>query len=229
MSKNTIRIIVWLVGLYVMCQAIADVGATKLVEIGGVVMPGGTFIFALTFTLRDMIHKRLGKDWARAAIVAAAGMNIILALYMAAIGRLPSPDLFALGDALGAIFAIVPAITIGSIAAEFASEMTDTEVYHFWKTRFPRAPQWSRVLVSNASSLPIDSIIFTLLAFVVLPPVFGAEAMPFGVAVARLASGQILYKAAVTLISLPLIYTIPDRPVDDLLLARAGTATTTTL
>ncbi len=211
MSKQTIRAVVLLVGTYIMCQAIADIGATKLVEIGGVVMPGGTFIFALTFTLRDMIHKRLGREWARMAIFTAAALNVLLAVYMLILSRLPSPDFFALGDSWNAIFAIVPAITIGSIVAELASELTDTEVYHFWKTRFPAAPQWSRVLVSNAVSLPIDSIVFTLLAFVLLPPVFGAEAMPFGAAITRIASGQILYKAAVTVVSLPLIYTVKDK------------------
>jgi uncharacterized integral membrane protein (TIGR00697 family) len=190
MSKTVIRAIVILIGTYIMAQAIADIGATKLIEIGGVVMPGGTFIFALTFTLRDMIHKRLGREWARMAIFTAAALNVLLAVYMLILSRLPSPDFFALGDSWNAIFAIVPAITIGSIVAELASELTDTEVYHFWKTRFPAAPQWSRVLVSNAVSLPIDSIVFTLLAFVLLPPVFGAEAMPFGAAVTRIVSGQ---------------------------------------
>ena len=215
MSKTVIRAIVILIGTYIMAQAIADIGATTLIEIGGVVMPGGTFIFALTFTLRDMIHKRLGREWARMAIFTAAALNVLLSVYMLILSRLPSPDFFALGDSWNAIFAIVPAITIGSIVAELASELTDTEAYHFWKTRFPAAPQWSRVLVSNAVSLPIDSIVFTLLAFVLLPPVFGAEAMPFGAAVTRIASGQILYKAAVTVLSLPLIYTVEDKPIQE--------------
>ena len=219
MSKQAIRSIVLLIGTYVMAQAIADVGATKLVEIGGIVMPGGTFIFALTFTLRDMIHKRLGREWARTAVFAAAGLNVLLAVYLFIISRLPSPDFFALGEAWSAIFAIVPAITIGSIVAELCSELTDTEVYHFWKTRFPRAPQWSRVVASNFVSLPIDSIVFTALAFVLLPPLFGAESMPLSQAITRIASGQILYKAAVTVVSLPLIYTVEDKPLNEAIAA----------
>ncbi len=97
---------------------------------------------------------------------------------------------------------------------QLVSELTDTEVYHFWKTRFPNAPQWSRVLASNFVSLPVDSIVFTALAFVLLPPVFGAESMPLAQAITRIASGQILYKAVVTVLSLPLIYTIEDKPID---------------
>ena len=72
----------------------------------------------------------------------------------------------------------------------------------------------ARVLASNFVSLPVDSIVFTALAFVLLPPVFGAESMPLAQAITQIASGQILYKAVVTILSLPLIYTIKDKPID---------------
>lgn len=203
----------FLVGLFVSAQLIADVGATKFVEIGGVVMPGGTLVFAITFTLRDLIHKRLGKEWAKAAIFTAAGMNIFLAVYLAMIARLPSPAFFAYGEAWTAIFAIVPAITIGSIVAELASGLTDTAIYQRWVDRFPNAPQWSRVLVSNAISLPVDTLVFSLLAFVLLPPLTGGQALPWGVALMRVASGQMLYKAIVTVLSIPLIYAVGSKPI----------------
>ena len=213
MNKKLIWIITAIVGAYVTAQLIADVGATRLIEINGVIMPGGTFVFALTFTLRDLIHKRLGKEWARAAIVAAAGANLFLAAYMGFIGSIPAPEFYQNAEAWTAIFAIVPAITLGSIAAELVSQLTDTEVYHFIWTRFPNAPQWVRVLASNLVALPIDTLVFTLLAFVFLPPLFGATAMPLGSVVARLAGGQIIFKAIVAIVSMPLIYLVSEKPL----------------
>lgn len=212
--RNTIWIVVALVGLYITCQLIADVAATKFVEVGGVVMPAGTFVFALTFTLRDMVHKRLGREWARAAIVCAAAFNVFLAGYMWVVAQLPSPVWFDLGDSWNAIFAIVPAITIGSIVAELVSESTDTEVYHLVKTKLPQWPQWTRVVASNSVAIPIDSLVFSLLAFVVLPPLFGAVGMPLGDALNRVVSGQVLYKVVVMVVSLPLIYTVKDKPIE---------------
>lgn len=203
--------IVLLIGTYIACQLIADIGATKFVEIAGVVMPAGTFVFALSFTLRDMIHKRLGKDWAKAAIISAAGLNIFLSGYLWIMSLLDAPVWFALGDSWNAIFAIVPAITLGSIAAELISQLTDTGIYTLWVNKFPRAPQWTRVLASNFVSIPVDSVVFSVLAFTFLPAVFGAESMPFMSALVRIASGQILFKAIVTLVSLPLIYLVRDR------------------
>lgn len=212
--KNPIHTIVLVVGLFVACQLIADVGATRFVEIAGVVMPGGTFIFAITFTLRDMIHKRLGKAWARAAILTAAGLNLLMALYFAFVGSLQVPGFFAYGPEWSAIFALVPAIVFGSIIAEVVSGLVDTEVYHRWWQRFPNAPQWTRVLVSNAVALPVDTIVFSLAAFVILPAIFGGNTLSLGDALLRVASGQMLYKALVAFVSIPLIYIVPDEKIE---------------
>jgi len=207
MSRITKIIII--ISLYVACQMIADVAATKLVQIGDLIIPAGTFIFAMTFTLRDVIHKKLGKQWARAAILAALAANILMSGYLFIMTLLPSPDFFGLSDSWNAIFALVPAITIASIVAEFVSEMLDTELYHTVKTRLPKFPQWSRVLISNGVSLPVDSLIFALLAFVLLPPLFGAASLPITVAL-TIVWGQTIFKLIVTVISMPLIYTTKE-------------------
>lgn len=214
MTKKTIWTIVFIVGAYVACQLIADVAATKFIEIRGIVMPGGTLIFALSFTMRDVVHKRLGKEWARAAIVSAAGLNLLLAAYIYLVSSIPSPVFFQYGEAWNGIFAIVPAITIASIVAELVSTLVDTEVYQFWKTKFPAFPQWSRVLASNVVSLPIDTLVFSVLGFVLLPMVLGGDPMPFAAALARVVSGQAIYKLAVTFISMPLIYGVSDNPLE---------------
>ena len=207
MKKSTIWAIVLLIGAYVICQAVADVGATKIVQLGKVTLPAGTFVFALTFTIRDLIHKRLGKEWARAAIVCAALFNVFQSGYLALAAQLPYPPFFGLGESWTAVFSIVPAITIGSIAAELVSELVDTEVYHWARNK---APQWMAVLWSNMISLPLDSLIFGFLGFVFLPPFFGAEALPFSVAMG-IVGGQIIWKAAVTVVSMPAIYLVKEK------------------
>jgi len=212
MKKSSIWAIVFLVGLYITCQLVADVGATKMVQVGRIVMPGGTFLFAVTFTLRDLIHKRLGADWARVSIIAAACFNVLLSLYLAAIGALPAPVFYPLGKEWGTIFAIVPAITLASIVAEVVSELIDTAVFQFWWVKMGNWPQWTRVLVSNAVSLPVDSLVFGVLAFSVLPLVTGGATTPIQ-GVLLLVQGQVLWKLAVTVLSLPAIYLVKEKPV----------------
>lgn len=215
MNRKTIWAIVLIVGSYLVAQAIADVAATKFVTMWGITLPAGSIMFALTFTLRDLIHKRLGREWARAAIVCAAIFNIAQAVYLAWMASMGSPEFFGLADAWNAIFAIVPSITVASIIAEVCSELVDTEVYHFWYEKMVdvrKLPQWTAVLASNAVALPLDSLIFGTLAFSVLPMVLGGDVLPIGAAL-ELVAGQIVWKAAVTIISLPTIYAVKRKPI----------------
>jgi uncharacterized integral membrane protein (TIGR00697 family) len=213
-TRKTLWTIVALIGSYVVAQAIADVAATKLVVLWGIVLPAGSIIFAATFTIRDLIHKRLGREWAIAAIVCAAVFNIVQALYLSWMAALPSPPFYPFQEEWAAIFGIVPAITIASITAEVVSEWVDTEVYHFWWRRYVgKLPQWTAVVASNVISLPLDSFIFAMLAFVVLPRVFGGEPLPVPAAL-TLVAGQIVWKAAVTAISTPTIYLVKHKNIE---------------
>lgn len=214
MTKSRIRAIVFLIGAYILAQAVADVGATKMISLAGVVMPAGSLMFAVTFTLRDLIHKRLGKGWATYTIIAAAIFNVVQSAYLALMTLIPSPDFFPFGEAWGQIFAIVPSITLGSIIAELTSQLIDTEVYEVWRRRFPKAPQWTRVLISNAVSFPVDSLVFGVLAFMVFPLLLGGAAYAFRDAMA-VVGGQVVWKAIITVISMPLIYSVKDKCIFD--------------
>jgi len=72
---------------------------------------------------------------------------------------LPASDFYTLGETWSQVFTLLPAIVIASITAELVSELIDTEVYHWWWKTREGYPQWTRVAVSNAVSLPIDSLV----------------------------------------------------------------------
>lgn len=98
----------------------------------------GTMIFGVTFTLRDRVHRR-GRRVVYSMIgIAAAGMAIM------------SVALEVPGQIIAA-----------SLVAILISEATDTEVYQRLTARRPIV----RILGSNAVSIPIDSIIFNVIAF----------------------------------------------------------------
>ncbi len=212
MEKRLVWTIVILIGGYIFAQAVADVAATKLIQVGRFAVPAGTMIFAVTFTLRDMIHKRLGKEWAQAVIWMGAVFNLAMAFYLWAMAALPAPDFYPFTESWSAIFSFVPAIVVASIMAELVAELIDTEVYHWWRHTYAHRPQWTRVLASNAVSLPVDSLLFAMLAFVLLPPLFGAQALPLA-ALPPIIAGQIVLKGIVTLASLPMIYAVKEKPV----------------
>lgn len=207
MTKTSDRAFVTLVSLYIAVGLIANVGATKFAYIAGLAIPAGSLVYAIMFTLRDLVHKRLGKAVAIQAVIMAAVCSLLMSVILFIFARIPAAPFFTLNEAWGQIMGFVPAITIGSFLAGLTSELVDTHVFEWWRTRMHRWPQFTAVVVSNAVAIPIDSILFAMLAFVILPPLFGGTAVSFADAMA-LTLGQMAMKAVLSLLSVPGIYLI---------------------
>jgi uncharacterized PurR-regulated membrane protein YhhQ (DUF165 family) len=86
--------------------------------------------------------------------------------------------------------------------AEVIAEMMDTEGYRLWTEKVTKRYQWARVLVSNAISVPVDSLAFCWLAF--------GGVLPAPV-VWSIFAANVLVKGVTTLISLPGIYLVKER------------------
>ena len=187
---------------YVAAQMMSDIGSLRIVLLAGFSVDAGTFIYPLTFTLRDMVHKVAGIKVARMLIFAAAGINLVMALFFKITAILP-PDL-AVGpqSEFAIVLAPVWRIVVASIIAEVIGELIDTEGYRFWVERVTKKHHWARVLVSNALSIPVDSFLFSFLAF------WGS--MPGPVVLSIFISNMII-KGITTLISIPGIYLVPER------------------
>jgi hypothetical protein len=189
------------VSSYIGAQVLADIGSLKIISLGGLAVDAGTLIYPFTFTLRDLVHKVVGVRGARAVILIAAGINLAMAGYFQLVARLPAaPEAGPQAD-FGSVLAPVWRIVLASIVAEVISELTDTEIYRLWIERVTTRRQWARVLVSNSVSLPLDSLIFVVLAF--------GGTMPAAVIV-EIVLANIVIKLVATLISLPWIYLVPD-------------------
>jgi uncharacterized integral membrane protein (TIGR00697 family) len=187
---------------YIAAQMLSDIMSLKIVSFLGMSMDAGTLVYPITFTLRDLVHKTIGKQKTRWLIVIAAVINIIMAGLFWLTSALPYDTSAGPQPDWNSVLAPVWRIVVASIVAEVISELMDTETYHLWVTRVTTKYQWMRVLLSNAVSVPLDSIVFCWLAFGgVLPnavvwSIFGAN---------------VLLKGACTLLSLPLIYAVKEK------------------
>ena len=102
----------------------------------------GTLFFGITFTQRDRVH-RYGRPVVYATIVTAALANVLAALALATPLRFVAVSFLAI----------------------VISEAADTEIYQ----RLLARRWWVRVASSNAVSAPIDTTLFTVLAFAGAP------------------------------------------------------------
>jgi uncharacterized integral membrane protein (TIGR00697 family) len=194
------------VAAYIAAQMLADVASLKIGLIAGLSVDMGTFIYPITFTLRDVVHKVLGRHNARVLIISAGVINLFMAAYLVWSAGFPSDPAWGLGAEFSAVFGLVWRIVLASIAAEVVSELLDTEIYHLVVTRITHRYQWLRVLASNSISVPVDNLIFSIGAFggvLPWPSVWGIFLV------------NLFVKYAVTIISLPLIYIVPDKRIDE--------------
>jgi len=204
-ARSLLTAQVLVVSAYVAAQMLSNVASVKIGVVAGLAVDMGTFIYPVTFTLRDLAHKSLGKSATRALILAAGGANLLMALYLMWTAAVPSDPSWGLGEAFSAVLGPVWRIVTASILAQVVSELADTEVYSWFVRKVTTRYQWLRVLVSNSVSVPVDNVIFALGAF--------ALALPWGV-VWEIFLFNMLVKYGLTLLSLPLIYLAPQKGRD---------------
>ncbi len=187
---------------YIAAQMLADISSLKIVTFAGLSMDAGTFIYPITFTLRDMAHKVAGIKAARVLIVAAAIVNVFMAIFFAFVSNFPGDPQVGDQSAFASVLSPIWRLVTASIIAEVISELIDTEAYRIWTTKITKNFQWARVLVSNSFSIPVDSVLFCWIAF--------SGSMPNAVVWAIVLS-NILVKGITTLIGMPLIYLVKEK------------------
>jgi queuosine precursor transporter len=177
-----------LTGLYVGVVVMAQVGTNKIVDVPltGLVAPGGTFLIGIALAMIELAHRTATgrrEGFVNAQIMVACGWvaSALLAAYLAIL-NIMSPD-DPLFDRLAGTWRIVAA----SLVAFAISETIDNTFGAWLRDRIPDA---ARVVATNAVSVPIDSVVFLLIAFGSL----------------EFIEGQIVVKyAATVLVGIPLV------------------------
>jgi queuosine precursor transporter len=177
-----------LTGLYVGVVVSAQVGTNKIVDVPwtDLTAPGGTYLIGIALSLIELAHRtapsrRQGFINAQIMVACGFGASALLAGYLAILDAMPPDD--ALFDRLSGTWRIV----LGSLVAFLISETIDNSFGAWLRDRVHDAV---RVVATNAVSVPLDSVVFLLVAFGSL----------------EFIEGQIVVKYAVSLIfGVPLV------------------------
>jgi uncharacterized integral membrane protein (TIGR00697 family) len=204
--KPAVRSLLLVTSAYVAAQMMSDIASLRIVSLAGWAVDGGTLVYPLTFTIRDLIHKIAGKSAARTVVAAAAVINLVMAGMFSLVARLPADVMTGPQLEFGAVLAPVWRIVFASIIAEVVSELIDTEAYQRWVDRFGARWQWGRVLASNMVSVPIDSVIFVSVAFI--------GVLPADV-ISQIFWVNVVIKGAISIVSIPMIYWVRPARLED--------------
>ena len=177
---------------------LSNISSLRIINILGVSMDAGTLLYPLTFTLRDLIHKKSDKKTAVHVVIIGVFMNFLMFLVFFMVSKMPADMTVGSQKEFGQVLVASWRIIMASTIAMFFSELVDTNIYQWYSEKFKKY-QFMRIITSNFVSVPIDSITVTLIAF------YGT--MPNSVLIS-ITLVNIVIKYAITLITAPSIYLI---------------------
>ena len=179
----------------------SNLGSLRILLLAGMAVDGGAILYPLTFTARDLLHKKIGARLVRFVIVLAALINLALFAFVWLIAKLPADP--AVGAQLEYAVVLLPGLrlVLGSIIAMTIAELINTAVYVMVRRKYGPSRQWLRVLLSNSVAIPVDTIIFLLIAF---------AGRASSAVIWEMFIANILIKYIITLISCGSIYLIKD-------------------
>lgn len=154
----------------------------------------GTLIFGITFTQRDRMHRE-GRPFVYKIIFLGAFLNLFLMLSYRFLWGEWLVECFAgrqwpwMEESAAMLLDSGWRVFIASFVAMVVAESADTEIYHKLLQK-----RWMvRVIRSNAVSVPVDSIVFNLIAFA------GSPYFPVAVLV-KIVGGEIVAKYVVSML-----------------------------
>lgn len=202
-EKNNLSFLtILIICSYIACQMISNISSIKIANVLSLAVDGGTFLYPLAFTIRDMAHKTIGKKNTQKLIIISAIINIFTPIYFYIISQIPADKSWEFDEAFKMTLSPVIRISIASIIASTLSEFVDTEIYHFFVSKITKKYQWLRVLISNAFSIPVDNFLFVAIAFFKVLPIN---------ALIGIFIFNFFVKYAVTIISVPMIYLVKEK------------------
>jgi uncharacterized integral membrane protein (TIGR00697 family) len=192
--------------------AIANVTASKLAffqlpVIGGVAVPAGFVAIGVAFLCSDLLAELYGRKVAHRTVNATVvALAIAYALVYVSIW-MPTAPFYPLGSEFTAVLGAGGTIVAASIITTLVSQHVDVTVFHRLMDVTNGQYKFVRNLGSTGVSQLVDTTLFIVLGFVVLPPVLGGTTTPL-VAIPSLIIGQYMVKLVVAAFDTPLFYVI---------------------
>ena len=148
---------------------IANIQVLKTVTILDMQIALGTTVFASTYIATEILTEHYGKQTAKTCIYIGFLAQIIFAIMMMVTILYPSADKL-INNSMINIFSPTLRLTISSLLAYLASQIADIICFAKLKQITNHKMLWLRSNIANIVATTTDSIIFNLLAWIVLNP-----------------------------------------------------------
>lgn len=177
-----------------------------LPAIGVVAYPTGTLAYAGTFFASDLTSEIFGKETAQRLVNIGFGMNfVMLAFVWIAIWATPAEGGVS-QEMFQTVIGTSTNIVLGSLVAYIVSQNWDVFAFHGLRRWTGGKWLWLRNIGSTGTSQLLDTVLFTVIAFMLVPDFLGTGIrLPMPVIIQTII-GQYILKLAIALGDTPLVY-----------------------
>jgi uncharacterized integral membrane protein (TIGR00697 family) len=173
----------------------------------------GTFLFSTTYLCSDILAEHYGKDSAKRGVWLAFYAQILMTLFMmiavgyppltsTAVGSAGTEHMPLTEQAMAILFTPSPRILFASLLAFLISQFIDIRIYQALSKLTQQRALWFRTLVSTLCSAIIDTLLFSVLAWVILAP----NPISLSVFTFTYVLGTLAMRAIVRIASIPIMY-----------------------
>lgn len=188
-----------IVAVFVGVLLISNIGATKLIAAGPLIVDGGAFLFPLTYIIGDVLSEVYGWKAARRAILIGFAMSILAALTFFVVQISPPADGYENQGAFEAVLGFVPRIVLASVCGYLVGQLLNAYVLVRIKERTKERYLWARLIGSTAVGEAADTIVFCTIAFYGV--ITGADFLNYVIV-------GYVYKTLLEVVLLPITYPV---------------------
>ncbi len=195
---------------------VSNIIASKIVILGGLMVPAAVICYALTFLVSDTIAEVWGKERTKYVIKLGFFASLLAALFIKLAIHLPAAPFWANQKEYELILGTNLRIVVASMTAYLVSQLHDVWAFHFWKEKTKGKHLWLRNNLSTGTSQFIDTGIFITIAF------YGT-----GIPLIPLILGQYAVKLVISICDTPFVYFLVSyvrKTTDSTLQSRSSTA-----
>lgn len=184
---------------FVTLLIIANIIASKLINVFNWVVPVAIIAYPFTFLITDTIAEIYGRRTATRIVWLGFSMSVVMVILIY-VGKIIPPSVIWDGqEAYDKILGSVPRIVLASMIAFLISQHHDVFAFHLWKRITQGRYLWLRNNASTIVSQGIDTILFISIAF--------AGTIPNPVLL-NMILGQFVIKVIIALLDTPLCYAL---------------------
>jgi len=159
-----------LIAVYAAMLGIANIAAVKVISIGGWEFTAGVVPIAIAYLVSDIAVERYGKEIGHKLVWSGVGALLTVIAVTQGVVYLPGESV------VNDVFAGSLPILIASVTTIIVAQHADVWLFASIRERFPYRP--TRNIGSTTLSQLLDTALFTVLAFSILPLVFGGTRLP---------------------------------------------------